>query len=83
MRMTGTKTDGSAVDLWFRQTLGLVKRDGRWMVSHQHASCHSPWMEAVARFSISNLNSTRTDENWLPLSENSKIAVDIPVCKQR
>ncbi|SCW89099.1 Ketosteroid isomerase homolog [Rhizobium mongolense subsp. loessense] len=37
-RMTGTKTDGTEVDLWFRQTLGLVKRDGRWMVSHQHTS---------------------------------------------
>jgi ketosteroid isomerase-like protein len=38
IRMTGTKTDGAEVDLWFRQTLGLVKRDGRWQVSHQHAS---------------------------------------------
>ncbi|MBX4963578.1 nuclear transport factor 2 family protein [Rhizobium binae] len=38
MRMTGTKTDGTEVDLWFRQTLGLVKRDGKWIVAHQHAS---------------------------------------------
>jgi len=38
IRMTGTKTDGTEVDLWFRQTLGLVKRDGRWVVVHQHAS---------------------------------------------
>ncbi|MGO7979597.1 nuclear transport factor 2 family protein [Rhizobium johnstonii] len=38
MTMTGTKTDGSKVDLWFRQTLGLVKRDGHWLVAHQHAS---------------------------------------------
>ncbi|ANL26475.1 NTF2 domain-containing protein [Rhizobium phaseoli] len=38
LRMTGTKTDGTAVDLWFRQTLGLVKRDGHWVVAHQHAS---------------------------------------------
>ncbi|MGO7947064.1 hypothetical protein ACC722_38255, partial [Rhizobium ruizarguesonis] len=37
MRMTGTKTDGAAVDIWFRQTLGLVKQDGRWLVAHQHA----------------------------------------------
>ncbi|ABC89381.1 hypothetical conserved protein [Rhizobium etli CFN 42] len=37
-RMTGTKTDGTKVDLWFRQTLGLVKQDGRWLVTHQHAS---------------------------------------------
>ncbi|MDC9832149.1 YybH family protein [Rhizobium binxianense] len=38
MHMTGTKTDGAEVDLWFRQTLGLVKQDGRWLVAHQHAS---------------------------------------------
>ena len=37
-RMTGTKTDGAEVGLWFRQTLGLVKRGGRWLVAHQHAS---------------------------------------------
>ncbi|MDF0695378.1 nuclear transport factor 2 family protein [Rhizobium sp. MC63] len=38
LRMTGTKTDGTEVDLWFRQTLGLVKQDGHWIVAHQHAS---------------------------------------------
>ncbi|MBD9451109.1 nuclear transport factor 2 family protein [Rhizobium sp. RHZ02] len=38
VHMTGTKTDGAMVDLWFRQTLGLVKREGRWLVAHQHAS---------------------------------------------
>jgi len=38
VNMKGTKTDGTCVDLWFRQTLGLVKQDGRWLVSHQHAS---------------------------------------------
>lgn len=38
VNMTGTKTDGTEVDLWFRQTLGLVRRDGRWLVAHQHAS---------------------------------------------
>lgn len=38
LHMTGTKTDGAHVDLWFRQTYGLVKQDGRWMVAHQHAS---------------------------------------------
>jgi ketosteroid isomerase-like protein len=38
INMTGTKTDGENVDLWFRQTLGLVKKDGRWQVAHQHAS---------------------------------------------
>ena len=38
VNMTGTKKDGAVVDLWFRQTLGLVKMDGRWLVAHQHAS---------------------------------------------
>jgi ketosteroid isomerase-like protein len=38
LRMTGTKTDGTEVDLWFRQTLGLVKQDEHWIVAHQHAS---------------------------------------------
>jgi ketosteroid isomerase-like protein len=38
VHMTGTKTEGTNVDLWFRQTLGLVKRDGRWLVAHQHES---------------------------------------------
>ncbi|OWV69103.1 DUF4440 domain-containing protein [Rhizobium sp. R339] len=38
LRMTGTKTDGTEVDLWFRQTFGLVKQDGHWIVAHQHAS---------------------------------------------
>ncbi|PCK88885.1 DUF4440 domain-containing protein [Rhizobium sophoriradicis] len=38
MHMTGTKTDGAEVDLWFRQTLGIVKQDGHWIVAHQHAS---------------------------------------------
>jgi PhnB protein len=36
--MTGTKTDGAAVDLWFRETLGLRKIDGRWRIAHEHES---------------------------------------------
>lgn len=38
VNMTGTKTGGEKVDLWFRHTLGLVKKDGRWLVAHEHAS---------------------------------------------
>ena len=38
VRMTGTKTDGQKADLWFRQTLGLTKRDGVWKIAHTHAS---------------------------------------------
>jgi ketosteroid isomerase-like protein len=38
MHMTGTKTDGIKVDLWFRQTLGLVKISGVWKIAHIHTS---------------------------------------------
>jgi ketosteroid isomerase-like protein len=38
MHMTGTKTDGVKVDLWFRQTLGLQKVDGKWKIAHIHTS---------------------------------------------
>lgn len=36
--MTGAKTDGEPVDLWFRCTLGLRKRGGVWKIVHQHES---------------------------------------------
>jgi len=36
--MTGAKTDGEVVDLWFRCTLGLRKRGGAWKIVHQHES---------------------------------------------
>jgi ketosteroid isomerase-like protein len=36
--MTGTKTDGEAVDLWFRQTLGFKKIGTSWKIAHEHAS---------------------------------------------
>ncbi len=36
--MTGTKTDGEQVDMWFRATAGLRKIDGRWLVAHEHES---------------------------------------------
>jgi len=38
VNMTGTKTDGTKVDLWFRQTLGLVKTASGWKVAHEHES---------------------------------------------
>ncbi|EJN06116.1 nuclear transport factor 2 family protein [Phyllobacterium sp. YR531] len=38
VRMTGTKTSGEKADLWFRQTLGLIKRDDIWKIAHTHAS---------------------------------------------
>ena len=38
VRMTGRKTDGEKPDLWFRQTTGLIRQDGRWKIAHEHAS---------------------------------------------
>ena len=37
-RMTGTKTSGDEVDLWFRETLGFRKVDSVWKVAHEHSS---------------------------------------------
>ena len=37
-RMTGTKSDGTSIDLWFRETLGLRKLDGHWKIAHEHES---------------------------------------------
>jgi len=38
VHMTGRKTDGFEVDLWFRQTLGLRKQAGIWKIIHEHTS---------------------------------------------
>ncbi|MGH6641153.1 MAG: YybH family protein [Bradyrhizobium sp.] len=37
-RMTGTKTSGDEVDLWFRETLAFRKVGGRWKIAHEHTS---------------------------------------------
>jgi ketosteroid isomerase-like protein len=36
--LTGTKTDGQKVDVWFRQTFGLRKINGSWRIAHDHES---------------------------------------------
>jgi ketosteroid isomerase-like protein len=36
--MTGRKTDGEMVDLWFRQTFGLKLLRSAWKIVHEHAS---------------------------------------------
>jgi PhnB protein len=36
--MTATQTDGTRVDMWYRDTLGLRKTDGGWKIAHQHES---------------------------------------------
>lgn len=37
-RMSGTRTDGEAVDLWFRVTLGLRRAADGWTIVHEHES---------------------------------------------
>ncbi len=37
-RLTGTKTTGEKVDLWFRLTLGLRKTGRTWQIAHAHES---------------------------------------------
>ncbi len=36
--MTGTKTDGEQVDLWFRSTVGLRRTSAGWQITHEHDS---------------------------------------------
>jgi PhnB protein len=36
--MTGTKTDGERVDLWFRSTAGLRRTAAGWQITHEHDS---------------------------------------------
>lgn len=40
-QVTGTLRSGDAVDMWVRATAVLRRRDGGWVVVHQHESV--PW----------------------------------------
>jgi uncharacterized protein (TIGR02246 family) len=37
-RVTGTMTNGSTVDMWVRSTVCLRKRNGDWLIVHEHTS---------------------------------------------
>ncbi|WP_181767841.1 YybH family protein [Streptomyces albidus (ex Kaewkla and Franco 2022)] len=37
-RMRGEKSDGGPVELWFRNTVCLERRHGRWLITHEHQS---------------------------------------------
>ncbi len=37
-RITGTRTNGPATDIWVRATLCFRKVDGRWLIAHEHIS---------------------------------------------
>lgn len=36
--VSGTLVAGASVSMWVRATLGCVKRDGRWLIVHDHES---------------------------------------------
>ena len=36
--LTGTKTDGARVDLWFRSTVGFRRTAAGWQITHEHES---------------------------------------------
>ena len=36
--VTGTLKTGSAIDMWFRTTLGFRRTGGRWRIVHDHGS---------------------------------------------
>ena len=38
VHLTGSRTDGSQSDVWFRETLGLRKAGGAWKIAHGHES---------------------------------------------
>lgn len=37
-RMSGTRTEGEKMDMWFRHTLCFRKIDGKWKITHEHES---------------------------------------------
>lgn len=37
-RVSGTLVGGGEVDMWVRATLGCQRRDGRWLIVHDHES---------------------------------------------
>jgi uncharacterized protein (TIGR02246 family) len=37
-RVSGTKTNGEQINLWFRSTMGWQKINDRWRIAHEHAS---------------------------------------------
>ena len=37
-RVVGTLRNGTRIDMFFRKTLGFARRDGRWVIIHDHGS---------------------------------------------
>lgn len=38
VHMSGRKTDGEVIELWFRQTFGLKRSRNGWKIVHEHGS---------------------------------------------
>jgi uncharacterized protein (TIGR02246 family) len=51
-RVRGTNRAGAAIDMWFRETVGWRKRDGRWKVVHQHSSVPFDMVTGQARLDL-------------------------------
>lgn len=49
-RVSGTMSNGKAVDMWVRATVCFRKIDGKWMVTHEHNSV--PFDVASGRASL-------------------------------
>ena len=49
--VSGTLVSGGEVDMWVRATLGCRRRDGRWIITHDHESV--PFDPASGRALIS------------------------------
>ncbi|WP_378741778.1 YybH family protein [Nocardia brasiliensis] len=47
-RMTGTMADGQPTDFWFRWTACFQKRDGRWLIVHDHTSVPTDFTDGTA-----------------------------------
>jgi uncharacterized protein (TIGR02246 family) len=51
-RVRGTNTSGARIDMWFRETAGYKKIDGRWKITHQHSSVPFDMATGKARLDL-------------------------------
>jgi ketosteroid isomerase-like protein len=51
-RVRGTSKSGATIDMWFRETAGYRKIDGRWKITHQHSSVPFDMTTGKARLDL-------------------------------
>jgi ketosteroid isomerase-like protein len=51
-RLSGKMKDGQPADLWLRATSGLVKRNGKWLIVHDHISVPADFATGKALFDL-------------------------------